>query len=418
MAIDLSDLIEFPRETLDVELKEWLDLKNGLVRAKLARHLAALANHGGGYLVFGIKNDLSIDEQRPSSLVDYNQDEFTSIVKRYLMPTFQCEVSIVINKYGTEFPLVRVPSHKRVPIVAKADGPKDDRGRIQGITAGTYYIRKPGPESAPIVGPEEWAALIRRCVLNDRDSLLSDFADLMQGTEKATLSDQQRLEQWHREGEERFILLLAQTGHLRWQVPIKENHCQLSYLIVTSDGAAISENSAKRILEEVNNEVRSTVWTGWSMFYPFTRSEIAPTFHPERADGTGPDVLEANLMGDLEYDTALPDFWRVALDGRVTLIRAYREDRERSARDTGRAVGTWLSPETIIRETTELVTHARLLARRFETATQIVFRCTWVGLKDRELADFSSAVYWSPGRIAKSLTQKDFRLWSPLRASL
>ena len=69
---------------------------------------------------------------------------------------------------------------------------------------------------------------------------------------------------------------------------------------------------------EVNNEVRGTVWTGWSMFYPFSTPEIAPAFHPEHDDGTGVDVLEANLMGDKDFYTSLPDVWRVATDGRAT----------------------------------------------------------------------------------------------------
>ena len=58
MASDLNDLIEIPRETLEIELKKWLDLSEPVVRANIARHLAALANYGGGYLVFGFEDDL------------------------------------------------------------------------------------------------------------------------------------------------------------------------------------------------------------------------------------------------------------------------------------------------------------------------------------------------------------------------
>ncbi len=41
MITDLSDLIDNPREDLEVELKQWLNLKDPLVRANLARHMAA-----------------------------------------------------------------------------------------------------------------------------------------------------------------------------------------------------------------------------------------------------------------------------------------------------------------------------------------------------------------------------------------
>ena len=402
MASDLNDLIEIPRETLEIELKKWLDLSEPVVRANIARHLAALANYGGGYLVFGFEDDLTREQKRPRSLDSYNRDTFTAIIKRYLTPTFQCEVLIVLAGNGEEFPVIRVPGHGRVPIAAKADGPKNDKGRIQGIVAGTYYIRKPGPESAPIIGAEEWGPLIRRCVLNDRDSLLSDIAGLVQAPAKVVLAAEQQLVHWHRGGEERFLQLLSQAKELRWPVPLEDNRYQLSYLISVRDDEILPENSLRQVLEEVNNEVRNTVWTGWSMFYPFSQPAITPAFHPERLDGTGADVLEANLMGDENFDTSLPDFWRVATDGRATLVRAYREDRDRSVKDLGRAAGTWLSPETVIRETAELVTHARLLARRFETATQVSFRCTWIGLKEREFADFDPSIYWSPGRIAKA----------------
>lgn len=44
---DLTDLVDYPRETLDIELKDWIDLGDKVAQAKLARHIAALANHGG-----------------------------------------------------------------------------------------------------------------------------------------------------------------------------------------------------------------------------------------------------------------------------------------------------------------------------------------------------------------------------------
>ncbi|WP_246798802.1 hypothetical protein [Rhizobium leguminosarum] len=66
------------------------------------------------------------------------------------------------------------------------------------------------------------------------------------------------------------------------------------------------------------------------MFYPFTRPEIAAALHPEFDDGRGVDVLESNLVGDGNFDTSLPDYWRYAVDGRATIIRPYREDRQRT----------------------------------------------------------------------------------------
>ncbi len=50
----LADLLREPRETLEVELKNWLDIVGSNEhKATLAKELIALANHGGGYVVFG-----------------------------------------------------------------------------------------------------------------------------------------------------------------------------------------------------------------------------------------------------------------------------------------------------------------------------------------------------------------------------
>ena len=40
---DLQALVENPRESLEVEIKDWIDLKDNVVRANIARHIAALA---------------------------------------------------------------------------------------------------------------------------------------------------------------------------------------------------------------------------------------------------------------------------------------------------------------------------------------------------------------------------------------
>jgi hypothetical protein len=144
------------------------------------------------------------------------------------------------------------------------------------------------------------------------------------------------------------------------------------------------------------------------MFYPFTRPEIAAALHPEFADGSGVDVLESNLLEEGDFDTGLPDYWRYSVDGRATIIRPYREDRDRSVRGKGRPAGTWLSPETIVRETTELVTHARIMAERYE-GTSVAFRCTWSGLNGREIDDWTG--YWSPGRFARAAQRTTTGSW-------
>jgi predicted HTH transcriptional regulator len=153
MPDDLTDLLDSPSETLAVEYKSKLDLSDARSRANLARHVAALANHGGGYLVFGFDDDLTRAVETEFSNID--RDAVAGIVKYYLDPPFQCEVRVVAGQSGARHTIVVVPSHGSVPICARRDGPQDAKGRPQGIVSGAYYIRKPGPASEQIVAPSE-----------------------------------------------------------------------------------------------------------------------------------------------------------------------------------------------------------------------------------------------------------------------
>src|SRR6185369_4556991 len=96
---DLQDRVDNPQETLEVELKRWLNLKDKLVRAKIARHICAIANHGGGYIVFGFNDDGSPDLSGPN-YDHYSTDEFSGIAKAYLSPPPQCAARVVTSTAG------------------------------------------------------------------------------------------------------------------------------------------------------------------------------------------------------------------------------------------------------------------------------------------------------------------------------
>jgi predicted HTH transcriptional regulator len=51
----LSDLLVDPRERLDFEVKNWLDLQvSNEDKATFAKAVLALANHGGGFIALGL----------------------------------------------------------------------------------------------------------------------------------------------------------------------------------------------------------------------------------------------------------------------------------------------------------------------------------------------------------------------------
>jgi hypothetical protein len=63
---DAQDLVDAPCRALEIEYKSWRNLNHPEDRAELARDIAALANHGGGFIVFGFhEHTLLADETDP-----------------------------------------------------------------------------------------------------------------------------------------------------------------------------------------------------------------------------------------------------------------------------------------------------------------------------------------------------------------
>ncbi len=408
---DLQDLIDNPRENLDLELKEWLVLSDGVVRANLARHICALANHGGGYLIFGFSDDLT-PQPTPEDITAYNRDTFGSIVKKYLTPRVDCEVEIVLSSDGARrHAVVWVPGIKNVPVCAFADGPQNDKGRVQGINVGTHYMRASGPESTPIVTPDTWGAVIRRCVVNDRTELVETIEKLLHQREPTGPNKPELLEEWHQKSHERFTSLLPPDSDLDWPVPYGKHHFQLSYLVIHETGATVPADQLVALLNTVNHEVRELVWTGWSMFFPFTREPIRPYFVPENLSDGEVEVLETNLMADPSRQAGLPDFWRVSANGRASLVRPYFEDDPSvTAAHPGLEAASFFSPRLTARLLAEFVRHARALASRFETAESVGFECTWRGLAGRRIADLDWGTHWHD-RVCKAGERTSRGLW-------
>jgi hypothetical protein len=397
---DLQDLVDNPKETLEVEAKAHLDLVNDKVhRARLARHLCALANHGGGYLVVGFDDDLK-EQGAPPDVEDlYHRDKVSNVVGTYLQPPFLCDVAFVKSASGVVHPVIRVPSHGIAPVAAKIDGPMVG-GKPEGVQSGRIYIRKVtpnGPSSEPITLPEDWPPLIRRCTLADKEGLYTALRDVLE-VPKAGQGTVDLLGEWHDAAKLRYNDLLKEYDP-EWMVPLARNHYIMSYVIRGSSITPLSMAELMSAAQQANAGVRQVVWTGWSMFYLFSRSEIAPyTYYDPKLQE---DVLETNLMVERKLIDTLPDFWRLAPGGKASLCRAYREDRPVEPAEGGkRKPGGMFSLRLLAQELAEIMAHAHALAQHFPDAETVAFKMEWFGLKDRVVWDREAS--YSVERKARS----------------
>ena len=411
---DLKDLVENPRENLEIELKEWLDIGKREAQAKLARHICALANCGGGYIVFGFTDDRA-PQDAPEDLSVYNRDTFSSITKKYLVPAPQCDVFLVISSEGRTHAIVWVPSISETPICAKADGPQDDRGRPVGINIGVHYVRAVGPESAPINHPEKWRDVLRRCVVSGRSQLLGDIEKLLRGQPESSEAKRQLIEEWHSKAADRFNELFSAAVDLEWPVPYADNHYHFSYVIHADPSETKTIPVIRQSLDSSNHAVKDLVRSGWSMFFPFTREPIAPYVATQQIGGADVELLETNFMVEDDDRTSQHlDFWRVATNGWASIVRGFYEDSPRASGGGGElAPGTFLSPRVTVKLVAELVRHARAMASNYETAEGVEFMCTWNGLEGRRIADFDPGVDWDR-RVSRVDTRTSHEIWTPI----
>ena len=315
----------------------------------------------------------------------FHPDRISSVVHKYLEPAVLCDVVIVKSAAGARHPVIHVPAHGATPICAKADGPQDSKGRVQGIVSGRYYIRavgNSGPESAGLTRPDQWHSLIRRLVTADRASLAAIIERAI--TPQNTIApNTTALEAWHDATGSAYAARVKEKK-LPWSTPLDRNYYQLSYEFALAESNSIAGKDMIDVLQRANSEMRDLVWTGWSMFYPFTRPEIAPYFVTACYPGQGDtEVLETDLLGETLLTSTLPDFWRVSSDGKASIVRPYREDRSGYPQPPGKTVSLYMAA----REVAELVRHARAMAPYFKSLEAVRFRCEWRGLLARQLRD-------------------------------
>jgi hypothetical protein len=373
----LIELLDDPREDMAVEIKDWLDLEDKAVRADLARELIALANHGGGTILFGFADEPTgwrATGACPYPDAPYSQDAINDLCRRHAEPAFHCTVHHLTSALGNEHVVIEIPGGHRVPIRARRGGPDGSR-----LRADVYYVRRPGPESAPVGSAQEWDDLLRRCIRAQRDELLDSFraivhavgppgADVL-GTVGQPI--QEPLVAWRKESRERLADLIA--DELPEERPSRYASGTFSAAYRVIDPAV---EPALQDLLTILQEVKGSE-TGWPPWNVFRRDELRPR--------TADRVIECWLRETVFEDGAHSDFWRVSADGKAYLLRGYQEDSGPDSVEPGTALDLTIP----VWRTGECLLHAARLAARLG-GTRIEFGMEWTGLKGRQLSTIGS----------------------------
>jgi hypothetical protein len=390
--IDIQDLVDAPCRALEIAYKSWRNLDHAEDRAELARDIAALCNHGGGFVVFGFNEHTLFPDDTDPFRTNCTIERVRSIVQTYLDPPVRCEVVTAKSAVGRVHSVIRVAGHDITPVCIRQDGPTVGREKL--IERGAYYVRKHGPlgsgrwlgmpipHSARIELSQEWAPLIRRCVRRDREALLSMLDATIDGRSSAP-DTAQRVQTWHRAARAAFQTLVPRSPYAD---RLARCHYVLSYGFEMVRPEMLEHAQLPERLRRAVFDVQTQFRSGWNMFDPPYRRGVQARFVLDPASGNDEvDFLEAAWLRARNPD-ATADFWRVSPSGYATIIRPYPEDQGQLGASPVRPE-TCLSPFVAAHEVGELVCHARAFARLFNGVRRVAFRCEWWGLTGRELFD-------------------------------
>ncbi|MBL8481346.1 MAG: hypothetical protein JNJ60_04060 [Rhodocyclaceae bacterium] len=367
-----EDWLLSPSETLDFEVKQWLDLEDQEAQGLVAKALIALENHGGGFLLFGYLEDenkkLVPDPNRPASLEPYLTDRINAIVKRRAEPSFHVEVTLQRHpESGDEYPLVRVTGQSRVPVRSDSATPGNS------LRQNVYYIRAPGPESRAPLNASEWDALLQRVIANQRDEIVGLLRSLFPsggafgGPPPPTESE--LLDAFVKTAAERWATL---NDALATDHPAR---VKLGHYLIAARLVGTSKNASAQSIIEANQSARR--YTGWPAFVTIHQDNTRPRL----VDG----CIEAWVAQANYPDVGHADFWRIDPKGNFLLLRGYQEDSLDPARGFG-APGTLFEATLPVWRVGEfLLRVAELASVMCEDGFGVAVSCQWHGLRDRKL---------------------------------
>jgi hypothetical protein len=395
----LVELVDHPRESLSIELKEWVDPSDGATKAHLARELLALANHGGGYLIFGFADG---EEGEPRSLGPaddlsiYSQDAMNSIVERFAEPRFEVTVSFVPRSDGAStHPVVIVPSDTDTPIRAARDGHER-----QHVTQHTYYTRQPGAQSAPIRTGREWDVLIDRCIRARREDLVERIREVVEGVQPSEeveggVAVDRSLADFIGLAKRRFEEVIGAEAGATYPEPYEQGTWYVAYRVVGARHLGLGD--LRTVLQNVVGHE-----TGWPAWWLPTMADSAPRPWEGR--------IECWMRGGAFTDAAHSDYWLVDPDGFLFLLRGYDDDAESrgAPQEAGRLMDLTLP--------TWRVGECLLHAERFAAATtddpgdaEVEVEVHWDRLQGRQMTAWASPMRWMsahPNRAQDSVTTR------------
>jgi hypothetical protein len=389
-------LLATPRESFDLEFKQWIDPKAPEGIAKIAKGCIALRNNNGGRLVIGFKDDGTPDAANaPADIcATFHVDVVQDIVSRYSSELFAIDVEFATIPSGT-YPVITVPPGVRTPVAAKADlnGPTPGKPLIKDHAVYVRSLSSNNIISSTEARRGDWERLARIC-FDNREADIGGFvrrhlAALNMESLAALVPTFATM--LHRPSPAERVVQELNQGRGRYDVALRRRRLRPpkvgtleSVVIVDGEFPAQEANEAfrHRLLAAAPNH------TGWPPWVDLTVAD---------GENLRPYVLDEGweaLLVELGAAAALTfphlDFWRMEPRGVFYHLRGFEDDLAQG--HGGPVPGTQLDYSSQVARVTEVISTGLSFARSLgcdEAKTSLIFGFRWTGLQGRHLTSWA-----------------------------
>jgi hypothetical protein len=392
----LRNLSNGRRETLDLELKQWIDPTSDEGIAKIVKACLALRNNNGGSLVIGFKDDGNQDlENAPTNVQEtFHSDKVQEIVSRFAADPFPIDVQF--GMVGKQYhPVVTVPAGVRSPVAAKSTLKSAD-GRSTLIKDNAIYVRSLNSNhtvSSAEARRGDWDRLIRICFDNREADIGAFVRRHLAGMNMQSLAAlfQSIPAVPHRPTfEERVVEELAR-GHTRFLAAAKQRALAVPAVGFRESAIVLDEplpaaSATNLFLRKLfMNAPHHSGWSPWVDLSGATDTDVRPYVF----DG-GWEALVDYLDPRKGLGWVSLDFWRIEPSGHFYQIRALEDDFVR-----GREVqpGTQLDFTLQIARVAEIISIGLAFSRALlgeGAKSSVLFGFRWTGLSGRTLSTWAN----------------------------
>jgi hypothetical protein len=403
----LVSLVTYPQESLDVEIKSWVDPNSPDGKALIVKACLAMRNHNGGYVLIGFDDTTLqpiLDNVPDDVRAAFHPDEIQAIIAKYSSKPFEVAIHFV-ERDGQEFPVIEIPSGARSLVATRSAIPGEGKGNR--LNENKVFIRTLNANNTPSSSEPTWkdwedimeiffdnreadiARFIRRNFISiDLEKLKGVIPYLVEDLSGATES---------RAGIELFL----EESALRFESIVSELEQPLPV-----HGSWEAVFAVKGVLKQYtpNPEFLNLIsssnprYSGWPLWLDSRTLQIKGS-RPRVIDNTWEAFIYAK--GDISHQKSI-DFWRAHTGGMFYHRRSFQDDFSHIS--SAPTPGTALDFVLPVLRVTEAIgigqAIAKLMVEELENCEiEYIFR--WRGLQDRMLVSWvDSARHLSYGRLA------------------